>query len=203
MIGIYRRNDSFYLSKSGELYDNRDEEREAIVMKNFGELFLEAMTDGKLSAVADDLQRRYLKETTMDDILKMICLLKEEAKQSENTVDMDGYLMIKNVRDEMDRHAQWQLRLIAPHHNEQANLLSPKELFRYPFPKFSDDITVLSDIIWDMTLGSDQVDGRDEVPLDEQASEFSMDDKEVSDHVYNDDWEDEGSQRYHEPETNL
>lgn len=203
MIGIYRRNDSFYLSKSGELYDNRDEEREAIVMKNFGELFLEAMTDGKLSAVADDLQRRYLKETTMDDILKMICLLKEEAKQSENTVDMDGYLMIKNVRDEMNRHAQWQLRLIAPHHNEQANLLSPKELFRYPFLKFSDDITVLSDIIWDITLGSDQVDGRDEVPLDEQASEFSMDDKEVSDHVYNDDWEDEGSQRYHEPETNL
>lgn len=172
-------------------------------MKNFGELFIETMTDGKLSAVANDLQTRYLKETTMDDILEMICLLKKEAKKSEKTVDMDGYLMIKNVRDEMDLSPQWHLLLIAPHHNEQANLLPPSELFRYPFPKFSDDVTVLSDIIWDMTLGSDVADTREVTSFDETANEFPVDDSEVADHTYNDDWEDEGSRRYHEPEENL
>lgn len=172
-------------------------------MKNFGTLFIEALTPEKETAVVADLSERYLKETDETDIQALVDVLKQEADKSKDIANPEGHLMIKDIDDRLAGKSIWGLFLIAPHHNDRANLLAPKELFKYPFPDFSDDVTVLSDLIWDMTLGSDAVDLHEEVTFKEEANELAAGDSEVSDHTFNDDWEDESSRRYHEPERNF
>lgn len=171
-------------------------------METFGNQFLHQMQGSFYDKVADSLQSCYLREDTMDEIDEILNDVKKAAKEA--SIHHDGELVVTTTHDSRD-NTHWKLLLKKEGKTYHANELSLRDVFGYPIQEVSDDAMWFADIIWNLLFGDD-----DDKDLSMTLNEDASDDMkpgtgniEVSDHTYDDDDDDEGSIRWHEPENNL
>lgn len=171
-------------------------------METFGNQFLHQMQGSFYDQVANDLQSYYLREDTMDDIDEILRDMKQAAKEAN--IHHDGVLKAVTMHDGMDR-MRWRLVIEKDGKEYHANQMALRDVFGYPIQDMSDDVEWFADVIWNLLFGDD--DDKDlSMTLNEDASDDMKPGSgniEVSDHTYDDDDDDEGSIRWHEPENNL